>query len=72
MLSSLPTFTMRSVVVVVAILEYYDRARHNCMWRNSDINVKDKPIVAWKNVQNQKGKGAWVSSISEAKTMLSS
>jgi hypothetical protein len=31
-LSSLPTYTMCLVAVSIAILEYYDRARRNCMW----------------------------------------
>jgi hypothetical protein len=45
-LSSLPTFTMCSLAVPVAVLEYFDRARRNCLWRNSDINAKSKPLVA--------------------------
>jgi hypothetical protein len=39
-LSSLPTFTMCSIDVPVAVLEYFNRARRNCMWHNSDINAK--------------------------------
>jgi hypothetical protein len=46
-LSSLTTYTMCSVAVPIAVLEYYDRARRNCMWRNSGINARNKPMVAW-------------------------
>jgi hypothetical protein len=56
-MSSLPTFTMCSVDVPVAVHEYFDRARCNCMWRNSDINAKNKPMVAWKNCTQPKRKG---------------
>jgi hypothetical protein len=31
-LSSLPTYTMCSVAVPIALLEYYDRAKRNCLW----------------------------------------
>jgi hypothetical protein len=46
-LSSLTTYTMCSVAVPIAVLEYYDRARRNCMWRNLGINARNKPMVAW-------------------------
>jgi hypothetical protein len=45
-LSSLPTFTMCLVAVPIVVLEYYGRARCHCTWRNSDINAKNKPMVA--------------------------
>jgi hypothetical protein len=57
MLSSLPTFTMCSVLVPVAIHEYFDRARRHCIWRNSDTNGKSKPLVAWRKCTRPKRKG---------------
>jgi hypothetical protein len=56
-LSSLPTFTMCSIDVPVAVLEYFNKARRNCMWHNSDINAKNKPMVAWKKCSKPKRKG---------------
>jgi hypothetical protein len=45
-LSSLPTYTICSISVPVEAHEYVDRARRHCMWRNSEANAKDKPMVA--------------------------
>jgi hypothetical protein len=56
-LSSLPTYTMCTVAVPIAVLEYYDRARRNCLWRKSEINAKNKPLVAWKKCTKPKKKG---------------
>jgi hypothetical protein len=56
-LSSLPTYTMCSVSMPVAVHEYFDRARKNYMWRKSDINAKSKPLVAWRKYTKPKRKG---------------
>jgi hypothetical protein len=56
-LSSLPTYTMCSISVPVEVHEYVDRARRHYMWRNSEANAKDKPIVAWKKCTRPKRKG---------------
>jgi hypothetical protein len=48
---------MCSVAVPIAVLEYYDRARHNCMWLNLDIHAKNKPMIAWKKCTKPKRKG---------------
>jgi hypothetical protein len=45
-LSSLPTYSMCFVAVPVVVLENVDRARRHCIWRNSDSNAKNKPLVA--------------------------
>jgi hypothetical protein len=56
-LSSLPTFTMCSVQVPVAVHEYVDRARRHCMWTKSEITGKAKPMVAWKKCTRPERKG---------------
>jgi hypothetical protein len=55
-LSSLPTYTMCSVMVPVEAPEYADRARRNCMWRKSDSNGKSQPLVAWNKCARPKKK----------------
>jgi hypothetical protein len=55
-LSSLPTFTMCTVSVPVAIHEYVDRARRQCMWKKSEANARSKPMVAWKKCTRPKRK----------------
>jgi hypothetical protein len=55
-LSTSPTCTMCSLAVPITVHEYFDRARRHCMWRNSDNNAKNRPLVAWKNAQNPRGK----------------
>jgi hypothetical protein len=57
-LSSLPTFTMCSVLVPVVVLEYFDRARRHCTWRKLEVNAKSKPLVAWKMHQAKEKRGA--------------
>jgi hypothetical protein len=56
-ISSLPTFSMCSVVVPVGVLEDIDRARRHAMWRKSDSNAKSKPMVAWRKRTRPKKKG---------------
>jgi hypothetical protein len=56
-LSSLPTFYMCSVMLPVAVHDYSDKARRNCLWRKFDINANAKPLVAWKKCTNPKRKG---------------
>jgi hypothetical protein len=56
-LSSLPTYRMCSMSVPIAVLEDFDRARRQCMWRNSDCNAKSKPMVAWRKCTRPKRKG---------------
>jgi hypothetical protein len=56
-ISSLSTFFMCSVQVLVAVHEYVDRARRHCMWRNSETNAKSKPMVAWNKCTRPKRKG---------------
>jgi hypothetical protein len=56
-LSSLPTYSMCSVAVLVAVLEDVDRARRHVMCIKSDTNVKNKPLVAWRNCTRPKKKG---------------
>jgi hypothetical protein len=56
-LSSLPTYSMCSVAILVAVLENVDRARRHGMWRNSDSNAKSKPLVAWRKCTRPKRKG---------------
>jgi hypothetical protein len=48
---------MCSVAIPIAILEGIDRARRHCMWRNSECNVKSKPLVAWRKCTRPKKKG---------------
>jgi hypothetical protein len=45
------------VVVLVAVLDYFDKVSRNCMWRNTDINTKNKTMVAWKKCTKPKRKG---------------
>lgn len=56
-LSSLPTYMMCTLQIPAAVMEYIDRARKHCLWRGSDINAKNKPLVAWKRVSKPKDKG---------------
>ncbi|KAJ1283790.1 hypothetical protein BS78_03G153800 [Paspalum vaginatum] len=49
-LSSLPTYTMCTLKLPVAVIEYIDRARKHCLWRGSDMNAKGKSLVAFKKV----------------------
>jgi hypothetical protein len=56
-LSSLPTYTMCSIMVPMEAHEHVDRARRNCMWRKSDSNGKSQPLVAWNKCTRPKKKG---------------
>jgi hypothetical protein len=56
-LSSLPTYSMCSVAVLVVVLENVDMARRHGMWRNSNSNAKSKPLVAWRKCTRSKKKG---------------
>jgi hypothetical protein len=56
-LSSLPTYFMCSVAILVEVQEYIDRARRHCLWRKSDSNAKSKPLVAWRKCTRPKKKG---------------
>jgi hypothetical protein len=56
-LSASPTYTMCSLVVPITVHEYFDKARRHCMWRNSDNNGKNKPLVAWKKCTKPKRNG---------------
>jgi hypothetical protein len=53
-LSSLPTFYMCSVLLPVAVHDYFDKIRRNGFWRKSDINANAKPLVAWKKCTKPK------------------
>jgi hypothetical protein len=56
-LSSLPTYTMCSLKIPTAVIEYIDRARRHCLWRGSDVNAKGKSLAAWPKVSKPKEKG---------------
>jgi hypothetical protein len=56
-LSSLPTYTMCSIQMPIAVHKYFDRARRHCMWKNSERNGKSKPLVAWVKCTRPKKKG---------------
>jgi hypothetical protein len=56
-LSSLPTYSMCLVAVPVGVLEDVDRARRHVMCIKCDTNVKNKPLVAWRNCTRPKKKG---------------
>jgi hypothetical protein len=43
-------------MVPIAVIEYFERARRHCMWRNLDSNAKSKPFVAWKKCTRPKRK----------------
>jgi hypothetical protein len=55
-MSTSPTYTMCSLAVPITVHEYFDKARRHCMWRNSDNNGKNKPLVAWKKCTKPKRK----------------
>jgi hypothetical protein len=57
-LSSLPTYTMCTVQVLVAVFEYIEKAQTHCMWRKSDSNARSQPLVAWKKCTRPKKKEA--------------
>jgi hypothetical protein len=57
LISSLPTYMMCTLEVPVAVIEYIDRARRHCLWRNLDCNAKARPLVAWKKCTKPKKKG---------------
>jgi hypothetical protein len=42
--------------VSITVHEYFNRARRHYMWRNSDNNGKNKPLVAWKKCTKPKRK----------------
>jgi hypothetical protein len=56
-LASLLTYYMCLVMLPVAVHNYFDKARRNCMWRKSYINTNAKPLVAWKKCTKPKRKG---------------
>jgi hypothetical protein len=56
-LSSLPTYSMCTVVVPVAVLEDVDKARRHAVWRKSDSNAKSRPLVAWRKCTRPNKKG---------------
>jgi hypothetical protein len=56
-LSSLPTYTMCSVMVPMEVHENLDRARRHCMWSKSESNARSKPLVAWRKCTRPKRKG---------------
>jgi len=56
-LSSLPTYTMCSLKIPIAVLDFIDRARKHCLWRGSDENAKKRSLVAWPKVSKPKNKG---------------
>ena len=56
-LSSLPTYAMCSLKIPIAVLEFIDRARKHCLWRGSEINAKNKSLVAWPKALKPKNKG---------------
>jgi len=53
-LSSFPTYTMCTLDLPVAVIQYVDRARRHCLWRGSDSNAKMKPLVAWRKCSKPK------------------
>jgi hypothetical protein len=53
-LSSLPTYTMCAVAVPIAVLEYYDRARRNCLWQIIEINAKKQAIGGMEKMHKAK------------------
>jgi hypothetical protein len=70
-ISSLPTYMMCILEVPAAVLNYIDRVRRHCLWRNSDCNDKTKPLVAWNKCTKLKKKEVCVSLTLEAKTHIS-
>jgi hypothetical protein len=70
-ISSLPTYMMCTLEVPAAVLNYIDRARRHCLWRNSDCNDKTKSLVTWNKCTKPKKKEVWVSLTLEAKTHIS-
>jgi hypothetical protein len=71
-ITSLPTYMMCTLEVLVAVLEYIDRTRRHCLWRNSDCNAKDKPPVASKKMYKDKEKRRPRNSQSQESEFLSS
>jgi hypothetical protein len=51
------TYTMYSVMVPVALVEYFERACRHYMWRNSNSNAKSKPLVTSRKCTKPKRKG---------------
>jgi hypothetical protein len=56
-LSSLPTYFMCSVQVLVEVLEYINKARRNCLWRKSESSGRCQALVAWRKCTRPKKKG---------------
>jgi hypothetical protein len=56
-LSSLLTYAMCSLKILVAVLDFIDRARRHCLWRGSDDNAKGRSLPAWPKVTKPKDKG---------------
>jgi hypothetical protein len=56
-LSSLPTYAMCTLQLPITVINIIDRARKDCLWRGNDINVKRKPLIAWKHVTTPKENG---------------
>ena len=58
-LSSLPTYTMCSLKIPIAVLDFIDRARKHCLWRGQTRMQKRDHWLHGQRSQNQKTKVDW-------------
>jgi hypothetical protein len=56
-LSSLPTYYMCSLKLLVTVIDVLDRYRKNCLWRGKEFNQKKYNLEAWDLVRRPKSKG---------------
>jgi hypothetical protein len=56
-ISSLASFYLCSIKVLLTILKQVDKYIRHYLWRGEDINSKKPPMAAWKMVTNTKSKG---------------
>jgi hypothetical protein len=56
-LSSLPTYYMCSLKLLVTVIEIIDKHRKNCLWRGRDFRNKGFNLEAWDLVRRPKSKG---------------
>jgi hypothetical protein len=63
-LSSLSTFFMLSLRILVGVVDVVDRARRHCLWRRKD-KEKVNSLAAWEMIcKPNKKEGGWALSIS--------
>jgi hypothetical protein len=56
-ISSLPTYYMCSLKLLVIVIDIIDKHRKNCLWRGSDFRKMGYNLATWDLVRKPKSKG---------------